>query len=166
MQRTLFGNCEKFMKTRIPQAIKILVLAASSALGAAGAGAQAAPVAGDAVPPGYTRSRSPGVYVRRVPRPAASQPGTAGKATGHGGGIVLRNRRRARRPQDGIVSDVDPASFPNEVATITAEGRIRYGHGHDGHPGARSPRPTNVAAKGSSGKIGVKKPAAKAVAKR
>lgn len=129
-----------------------LVLAASAATAACYAQAG----------PGYTRSRSEGVNVRHVPStaPAASRAEAAGKIAVPRRGLVLRNRRRARRPQDGIVSDVDPASFPSEVATLDASGRLRYSHG-DGHNATRGPRSTRVTARN-----GARKPTSRAAAKR
>jgi len=150
------------MKTRATQTIKILALAVAGVIGAFSF-APAAPVQGAPAEaaPGYTRSRFRGVSVRHVPSasPSTSRIGTGSKAAAPNRGLVLRNRRRARRPQDGIVADVDPASFPSEIATISPSGRVTIGHGAEHERTRRSYAAHTM-------RSSAKKPASRGAAKR
>ena len=68
--------------------------------------------------PGFTPSRFGGVIVRHVPHSTPSRTvQSLGQPRKHGG-IKIGKERRAPDPHNGIMADVDPNSFPDEVVVI------------------------------------------------
>lgn len=132
------------MAIKSTQRLRPLALALS-VMGVAATVAPDSSLAQAAAEPGYVPSRHRGVVVRRVPAPpTATANATIRRRPNRG----LQARGTRRLPGGGVVIEIDPTSFPAQVAHASASGEVHIDCTDEGHSHGAA-RPAQGAAKGA-----------------